>query len=102
MAFDLALFTQSFAKCSYPLIARTIEDTDHWHWRLLRARRERPCRSAAEQGEGLASSQGWHGLSPPRAAGFSLSLARKDWQVLGQPRIVLTRGAEPALASFRD
>src|SRR6516162_1550758 len=39
--------------------------------RLLRARRERPRGGrAAEQRDEFASSQGWHGLSPPRAAGF--------------------------------
>ena len=49
-------------------------------------RRDRPCprRRDAEQSDELASSQGWHGLSPPRAAGFPHpSLARSDWLVLG-------------------
>src|SRR5262249_8016 len=32
----------------------TIEKTDHWHRRLLRARHERPCRRAAEQRDELA------------------------------------------------
>src|SRR5262249_35929597 len=52
---------------------------------LLRARRERPRdRRAAEQRDELASSQGWHGLSPPRAAvSCTLSLARRDRSVLG-------------------
>ena len=52
---------------------------------LLRARRERPCcRPATEQRDEFASSQGWHGLSPPRAAVFrTLSLARRDRSVLG-------------------
>src|SRR5262245_66418768 len=36
---------------------------------LLAARRERPRRRAAEKGDEIASSQVWHGLSPPRAAG---------------------------------
>src|SRR5262249_49354343 len=31
----------------------------------------------------LAASQSWHGLSPPRAAGFTLSLAQRDRPVLG-------------------
>src|SRR5215813_5590 len=44
---------------------------------LLRARRERPRCRAAEQRDELASSQCWHGLSPPRAAGFTLSLPRR-------------------------
>jgi len=46
---------------------------------LLRARHDRPRRRTAEQRDELAASQGWHALSPLRAAGFSLSLARKDW-----------------------
>src|SRR5262249_7195043 len=37
---------------------------------LLRARRKRPRRRAAEQCDEVASSQSWHRLSPPRAADF--------------------------------
>src|SRR5262249_29137174 len=53
------------------LPATGAQESNHWYRRLLRARRERPrsCR-AAENGDELASSQGWHGLPPPRAAGF--------------------------------
>src|SRR5260221_10368305 len=74
-AIDETGFTQAQAECRHkigPRLGRTsMEKPDHWHRGLLRPRRERPrdCR-AAEQREELASSQGWHGLSPPRAAGF--------------------------------
>src|SRR5262249_25639506 len=40
---------------------------DHRHRRLLRSRRERPRRCAAEKCDEIASFQGWHGLSPSRA-----------------------------------
>src|SRR5215813_12157513 len=55
------------------------QETNNRHRRLLRLRRERPrCRHATEQRDELASSQDWHGLSPPRAAVFrTLSIARR-------------------------
>ena len=57
----------------------TIEEFDEAS-RLLRARRKRPC--TGQKGDEFASSQGWHGLPPPRAGGFFLSLARRDRPVL--------------------
>src|SRR5262249_37169409 len=78
LALDVASFFQALAKCGYE--GRTlggraaIEESYHRHRRLLRARCKRPCGCrAAEQRDELASSQGWHGLSPPRAAGFAHS-----------------------------
>jgi K+ potassium transporter len=56
---------------SLPLSSRTgSEKTDHRHRRLLRARRDRPRRRAAKKRDEFASSQGWHGLSPPPCSRF--------------------------------
>src|SRR5262249_37571343 len=52
--------------------------------RLLRARREGSRRSAAEKADELASSKSWHGSPHPvQPVSRILSLARKDWLVLG-------------------
>ena len=49
---------------------------------------------AAEQRDELASSQGWHGLSPSRAAGFPHPQPSTKEQLgpLGNPEILLNRG----------
>src|SRR5262249_6099911 len=58
------------AKTSSPLLEPRNSFADG-RFALLRARRERPCGcSAADKGDEVAASQGWHGLSSPRAAGF--------------------------------
>jgi len=87
--------SRSLVPCRSPVHRPTSESTSQQrpksgarllsaHTQRLRPRRERPHRSrTAEQRDERAPSQGWHGLSPPRAAGFTLSLARKDWLVLG-------------------
>src|SRR6516164_6121582 len=59
LALDVAGFTDAMPECGQ--IARTIgrraaEEPDHWHRRLLRARRERPSsRQAAEKRDELAA-----------------------------------------------
>src|SRR5262249_5883037 len=75
-ALDIARFRQGLAQggeTAAHQIAwrRAAEKSDHRH-RLLCARRVRPCDDrAAEKRDERASSHGSHGLSPPRAAGFS-------------------------------
>src|SRR5258708_25978383 len=74
---------------------------------LLRARRERPRRRrAADERDELAPSQGWHRLSPPvQPVSRTLSLARRDPQVLGttlnrselSARSEMSDGTEPLL-----
>src|SRR5215472_757173 len=87
LALDDAGFAEPFAERSDTArLGRAVADeSDDRHRRLLGPRRERPRRRrAAEQHDEVASSQGWHGLSPPRAAGLpNTSLARSDRPVLG-------------------
>src|SRR5262249_24787440 len=58
-ALDEARFGQAAAKCGHvfrPFRRRhAVQDSDHWHRRLLCAGRERPRRRAAEQRDELAS-----------------------------------------------
>src|SRR5262249_1921071 len=61
-ALDVACFLETIAECSCkrcPRVSRrAVQVSDHRHRRLLRARRERPCRrSAAEQRDELAAVQ---------------------------------------------
>ena len=58
LALDIAGFLQALAKCAQAVRERVrrcaVEKPDHRHRRLLRARRERPRRRAAEQRDELA------------------------------------------------
>src|SRR5262249_9163973 len=61
LPFDIANLTQSLAECVDSGRRFTwrsaAEESDHWHRRLLRARRERPsCSRAAEQCDELAAA----------------------------------------------
>ncbi len=53
LPFLITALSKALANCGYlldPFSSRTgIEETDHWHRRLLRPRRERPRRRTAEQ-----------------------------------------------------
>src|SRR5215475_5019958 len=53
LALDVAGFTKALAECGQISCTidrrRAAEEPNHRHSRLLRARRERPCRRAAEQ-----------------------------------------------------
>src|SRR5262249_4768917 len=56
LALDIAELAEALSQCRRKMRARmgraTIEEPDHRHRRLLRARRERPCsRRATEQGD---------------------------------------------------
>src|SRR5262249_56242465 len=68
LAFDIARVPQSQPKCHLvpSRFARrpAAEEPDHRHGRLLRARRERPRRRAAEQCDERAPSYVGHGLLP--------------------------------------
>src|SRR5262249_27435737 len=60
-----------------------IEKPDH-RQRLLRARRERPCRRAAEQRDELAPSPAPSPSRRVRRSGYgTLSLSQRDREVLG-------------------
>src|SRR5262249_24392794 len=58
LALDIAIILQALAKCgqhNVPERARlAVEERDHRHRPLLRARRERPCRRAADQRDEIA------------------------------------------------
>src|SRR5262249_46333504 len=58
-SFDIACLIETLTECGY-LVRRAVgrcavEEPDHRHRRLLRARRERPCGCAAEQRDELAA-----------------------------------------------
>jgi hypothetical protein len=78
LALDKAAFGQAAAEGNNEMrgiLRRTrAEEPNYWYRRLLRAHREGPRCRTAEQRDHIASSQGWHGLSPPpRAAGLTLA-----------------------------
>src|SRR5262249_62070690 len=62
-AFDIAGVFEALAKCAQAVRNRirrpAVEKTDHRHRDLLRARRERPRRSAAEQRDELTALHVW-------------------------------------------
>src|SRR5262249_34952909 len=67
--FDIASLLQAWATgAEHPIIELSAgKQADQRHAGLLRPCRERPSGGrAAEQRDELASSQGWHGLSPPQ------------------------------------
>src|SRR5262249_19241801 len=72
LALDVAYILQALAKCAqtvrHPGRRSVVKKPDHWHCWLLRARRERPCRCAAEQRDKVA---------PPHSI-TSSARARKD------------------------
>src|SRR5262249_36029777 len=59
LPFDVTGFLETFTECGH--ITRAdfrrprVKKTDHWHRRLLRPRRQRPCHRAAEQRDELAA-----------------------------------------------
>src|SRR6516165_4089812 len=61
LSFDVASFGQALAECSEQMRGRLwrtgIQESDRRQCRLLRLRRERPCRRAAEQLDEIASFQ---------------------------------------------
>jgi hypothetical protein len=66
---DVAGFSQASVKGGDCVTERSWRgatyEPNHWHCRLLRARRERPrCRRTAEQRDEIASSEIEHGLLP--------------------------------------
>src|SRR5262249_45538595 len=95
LALDIASVFQALAKSAQTVRNRlsrnrlrrsVVEEPDHRHCRLLRARRERPRRRrAAEQDDELAPSHVEHGLLPgTRYASLPrLRMPRKRPQVLG-------------------
>src|SRR5262249_45965513 len=58
LALDKSLFLQTLLECRHemhePCRRRAAKKANHRHRRLLRARRERPCRHAAEKRDELA------------------------------------------------
>src|SRR5262249_48152336 len=77
-ALDVADFAQALLESAYivrPEVGRSVaKEPNHWHRRLLRARRERPrSRSAAEQRDELASLhlRGHSTISSARASSLS-------------------------------
>jgi hypothetical protein len=64
--FDIASLFEALPKSNQTVRERVsrcgVDETNHWHCRLLRARRQRPSRRAAEQGYHLAPSYVGHGL----------------------------------------
>src|SRR5262249_8294734 len=57
LAFDNAGFLQALAESAHTILERVrcgVEKPDHWHHRLLRARRKRPRSRAAEQRDEVA------------------------------------------------
>src|SRR5262249_5526591 len=79
LTLDVAFFTEALPECGqvpYPKIYRdAVENADHRHRRLLRARRERPGPAAAEQRDDLAA---YHGSLSPRITPYPT--------VVGKPR----------------
>src|SRR5258705_353306 len=59
LALDIASVLQALAESAQlllqPLMRLAAEEPDHWHPRLLRARRERPCCGCTEHRDELAS-----------------------------------------------
>src|SRR5215831_17156665 len=70
LALDVAEFTKSLAECGQIACStgrlRAAEEPDHRHRWLLRPRRQRPCRRAAEQGDELAPAD--HSITPVASA----------------------------------
>src|SRR5437763_14187009 len=93
LSFDVAGFAQSLEERGYKRCRRRagrpgVEDADHRHRLLLRARSERPCRHrAGEKNYEIAS---------PHAGPLALTASR-DYGSRGPPRIGWAKGSFPTL-----
>src|SRR5437016_8964107 len=97
LSFDVAGFAQSLEergnkRCRRRAGRPGVEDADHRHRLLLRARSERPCRHrAGEKNYEIAS---------PHARPLALTASR-DYGSKGPPRIGWAKGSFPPTAAIR-
>ncbi len=74
-AFDITRVFQGLAECCHQMKVKglAVQKSDHRHRRLLRARRDRPRRSAAEKHDELTSR---HSVTSSQAGGSSIEAGR--------------------------
>src|SRR5262245_7534983 len=109
LALDIAGFAQAPTESGYAggecYSRSAVEETNHWHRRLLRARRERPRgRRAAEQRYELAALHLSHAMVMARPVRFVCRIFRVSWsgrRILGADLKCSESGTWAAAASCR-